>query len=235
MPCPYSNQYPKEHMPSTHKLEVGKRVAYGRKVKSLRRQLIIPANLFGAGITSQAVQVSESIFQKIYAEAGETSVVDVQIAGESKSVPVLIHQLQRHPVTGKVIHVDFLQVDLKKKITTSIPVELSGEAPAVKNAGGVLVQALNEIEIEALPTDIPESLIVDVSNLTEIGQALILKDVSLPSQVTLLTDIESTLVTIQEPAPEEVEVETPPDVEEEGAQPEVAETDSSKTSDSQSE
>lgn len=222
-------------MSSTLKLTVSPRKTFGRKVKSLRRQHIIPANLFGAGISSQAVQVSESIFQKIYEEAGETSVVDVQLEGESKSVPVLIHQLQHHPVTGNVIHIDFLQVDLKKKITTSIPVELSGVAPAVKDAGGVLVQALNEIEIEALPTDIPESLVVDVSNLAEIGQALTLKDISLPSQVTLLTDIESTLVTIQEPAAEEVEAEAPADVEEEGIQPEVAEADTSKISDTQSE
>jgi large subunit ribosomal protein L25 len=221
-------------MSSSLKLTVSPREVFGRKVKSLRRQHIIPANLFGSGISSQAVQVSESIFQKIYEEAGETSVVDVQLEGESKSVPVLIHQLQHHPVTGNVIHVDFLQVDLKKKITTSIPVELSGVAPAVKDAGGVLVQALNEIEIEALPTDIPESLVVDVSTLTEIGQALTLKDISLPSQVTLLTDIESTLVTTQEPTPEEAEAEAPADVEEEGIQSEAGEADGSENSDAQS-
>jgi len=204
-------------MSATLKLTVEPRTITGRKVKSLRRQNIIPANIFGPGTKSIATQVDHALFDKLYTEAGETSVVELSLAGSNQTTPVLIHQVQRHPVTDAIIHIDFLQVDLKKKIITSIPVEITGIAPAVKDLGGVMVQAINELEIEALPTDIPDALTIDISSLTEIGQSLAVKDIIIPSKVTLLSDSEATLITIQEPQAEEEVATESAEAEEAGA------------------
>jgi large subunit ribosomal protein L25 len=201
-------------MSTTHQLSASSRSITGRKVKSLRRQGIIPANLFGPERTSLSIQVPITTFLKLYQEAGETSVVDLTPEGESKSVPVLIHQIQRHPVTGDILHVDFMEVDLKKKVSTTVPLEITGVSLAVKDLGGVLNQAMTEIEIEALPTDIPEMLTIDISRLAEIGQSLTVKDITIPAKVTLLTDPETVLVTIQAAQEEEIVEEEVVEVEE---------------------
>lgn len=185
-------------------LKVEKRDLFGRKVKQLRRQGIVPANLFGKKINSIAIQVEEKAFTKIFNEVGETGLVDVTVG--DKKYPSLISGYVTDPVTGRILHADFHTVSLKEKVTAAIPVELVGEAPAVKEQGGVLFQSLNEIEVEALPTDLPESINVDISGLANIGDSITVRDLKVDAQtVTIQVEPDTTVVSIQEPAPEEVE------------------------------
>jgi large subunit ribosomal protein L25 len=159
-------------------LKAQKRKVLGRKVNKLRREGIIPANIYGSGFKSESIQVNFKDFAAIYKKAGETSVVEVTLDGEKKELPVLIHNVQTDPISDLPIHVDFLKIDLTKKVTADVPLELIGEAPAEKQGIGTLVQYLDEIEVEALPGDLPEKITVDVSGLSEVDQSIMLKDLT---------------------------------------------------------
>lgn len=182
----------------------------GSKVKQLRRRGVIPANLFGKTITSQAVQVSQVEFNRVYKLAGETGLIWLKVEGEDKERPTLVTAVTHHPVTGDKLHVDFHQVNLKEKVSANVPVEIIGEAQMIKDGLAVLDNNLHEIEVEALPTDIPESIVFDISLLKEIGDHLKVSDVKLPDGVTLVTDPEATVVALgalqKEEAPLESEV-----------------------------
>lgn len=187
----------------------------GRKTKKLRLEGLLPANVFGKKITSLALQLKLNDFKKAFTEAGETSLLNLKIADEKGKVeerPVLISNVQKNPVSDEVIHVDFHQVDLKEKVTAPIPVEITGEAPAEKQGIGTVVHYLNEIEVEALPTDLPEKFVVDVSNLTEVDQAIYVKDLEYEKEkVEIKIDLETILVKVEPPQKEEVV--TPPPTE----------------------
>ena len=184
-------------------LKAEKRLLTGSKVKKLRRQGVVPANVFGHTIKSQAIQVSEVEFNRIYKDAGETSLIWLKLEGEDKERPTLIKGLTNNPITGQKYHVDFHQVNLKEKVSANVPVEIMGDAQIVKDGLAVLDINMHEIEVEALPTDIPESIIFDISNLKEIGDSLKLSDVKLPTEVTVLTDLDSVVVALGAPQKEE--------------------------------
>ena len=186
------------------KLSVIKRDLTGRKVKKLRREGVLPGNIYGKDVKSLAVQVPAKDFKAAFDQAGETGIIELKVDKETKARPALIHNVHLHPVTDELLHVDFHQVDLTKKVTVDIPIELTGEAPGV-NKGGVLVQVLDEIEVEALPTDLPDKFVLDVSTLEEIGQGLTLKDIKVDAaKVKLVTENpEEIVVQIEEPAKEE--------------------------------
>jgi len=197
------------------KISVEPRTILGKKVKKLRQEGLLPANLFGKGIKSKNLQVPEKEFRHLFKSAGETGVIEVKIKGDAYST--LIHNVQRDPVTDKIIHVDFHKVDLKEKIITRVPIKLIGESPAEKAGIGLVLQTLNELEIESLPTDIPHEIEVDTANLTEIGQTTHVKDLKLDRQkIEVKNDPEEVVVSVQTaemkeevveeaPAPEEVE------------------------------
>jgi large subunit ribosomal protein L25 len=199
-------------------LKATKRKILGRKVKTLRQQGQLPANLYGKKIKSVSLTLNDKKFIKFYQEVGETNIVDLQVGPKFVSHFCLISHLQIHPVSDQILHVDFHQVDLTEKITVNIPIELIGEAPAVKEHDGILVQSLSEIEIEALPVDLLDKITVDVSGLTEIGNSVLVKDLSLNSKVTLKTDPKAVVVTIQAQE-EEKEEEKPVEVEDEDGEP----------------
>jgi large subunit ribosomal protein L25 len=185
-------------------IEAVAREIKGRKVKALRRQGLIPANIFGKKTDSVAIHVKAADFIRLFSEVGETTLVDIKIEAENSPRPVLIVNVQHHPVTSAPIHIDFHQVSLKEKVTANIPVEIIGESPAVKDLGGVLLTALNEIEVEALPTDLPEKIEVDISHLSAIGDSIAVKDIKVDSnKITVVTGADETVVNIQEPAAEE--------------------------------
>jgi large subunit ribosomal protein L25 len=197
------------------KLTAEARRTLGRKVKKLRREGFLPANLYGKKIKSTAVKVDLKSFLNTFKESGETGLVNLTIKGEKKTRPVLIHHVQFQPVTEQPLHADFYQVDLKEKVTTEVPVELIGEAPAVKEKLGILIQPLTDIEVEALPTDLPDKLELDISNLKQIDEAVTVADLKMPTGVQILTSKEEVLAKI-EPLAKEEEV-TPP-AEEEAAE-----------------
>jgi large subunit ribosomal protein L25 len=191
----------------------------GRKVKKLRREGVLPANLYGKKIKSQALELPVAEFLKVFKQAGETSLIDLKI--DSQTRPVLIDNLQIHPVTDEPLHVDFRQVSLTEKTTADVPVEVRGDAPAVEQKKGILIQPLAEIEVEALPADLPDHLVIDVSKLEEVDQAITVGDLVYDKKkVKVLADPNEIVVKINPLEEEEV---APPPPEEEVAEGEVPE------------
>jgi len=181
----------------------------GRKVKNLRKEGILPGNIYGKKIKSEAVQVVLKDFEKVYKEVGETGLLTLEIGKEEK--PVLIHNLQLNPVTDAPVHIDFLQVNLKEKVEADVPVELTGNALAEKQAIGTVVQYVNEIKVEALPMDLPEKFIVDTSELAEVDQAIMVKDLKVDrSKVDVKTGPEEIVVKVEPPQKEEVVIPPAP-------------------------
>lgn len=182
----------------------------GRDVKKLRSQKLVPGNVFGRKIDSTNLQVSAKDFSKLFKEVGESTLIYLDIKGEKEPRPVMVSEVTKHPVTGQLLHVAFHQVDLKEKVSAKVAVKLSGEAPAEKEKLGILVQQADEIEIEALPTDMPENITVDVSLLSTVGSSITVKDLKLESnKLSVKTDPETIIVKIEELAKEEV-VAPPP-------------------------
>lgn len=177
-----------------HHLKAAKRSVVGRKVKSIRKQGFLPGNIYGKKVPSQAVQVQEKEFAGVFSKAGETGLVELGLDG--KHLPVLIHNVQYDPVAGNPIHADFYQVDLKQKVTAKVPISVVGEARAVKDKAGVVLNLLLELEVEALPTDLPEKIEVDVTGLAVINDSVKVSQLTLGNKVKVLTDAEKEIVKI---------------------------------------
>ena len=189
---------------TNYQLKAQKRTLTGRKVKSLRRQGIVPANVFGKKSTSASIQAEVKALTDTLKKAGETSLVNLQIEGEKSPRSVLIAGYAQNPVTGELLHVDFHEVDLTQKTTATVPLKAVGESTAVKS-GMVLVMQKNELEVEALPTDLPDHIEVDLSVLTEVGSSIHAKDLKFDrTKVTVEIGDDEVIATIQEPAKEEV-------------------------------
>lgn len=175
-------------------LNANKRKALGRKVKAIRRKGLLPANIYGKKVKSEAIEIALSDFEKVYKKAGETGVVEIQLDGEVR--PVLIHNIQYDPVKTIPLHADFYQVDLKEKVTAKVHIVLVGEAVAVSNKVGVLLTQLDEVEVEALPTDLPDKIEVKVDGLSDVGQAIKVGDIKLSDKVKILTPGERNIVEV---------------------------------------
>lgn len=188
-----------------HALTAEKREQFGRKVKHLRSSGNIPATIYGKGIKSLSVTVRGDMFEKVYGQAGETGLVELSV-GESIH-PVLIHTIQRDPVHHQLLHIEFHHVDLKQKVRAKIPLELMGDAPAVVGKVGVLLTLLNTIDVEALPTNLPDKIAVDVTKLTSVDEDVKVGALLLPSGVTLLTNKDVTIVRVGALISKEAEAE----------------------------
>ena len=184
-------------------LEASKRDVFGRKVKVLRNQGMLPANVYGKKVKSLAIAVLANDFLKAFKEAGATNLIELKLKGEDKSRQVLATNLQKDPVTDLPIHIDFHQVDLTVKVVVAVPIEVHGEAPAVKEKGAVLIRLLDEVEVEALPQDLPDRIDVDISGLTEFDDSIQIKDLKVSEKVTLKAPAEEAVVMVQEPKKEE--------------------------------
>lgn len=191
-----------------HTLKAQVRKIVGRKVKSLRHEGILPANVFGKKVKSESLQINLDEFKDIYNKAGDTGLVNLVIGGgkDKKEVrPVLVTNIQKDPVTDELLHVDFHQVDLKEKVEAKVPVELAGKSPAEKQGIGTVVQYLNEIDVQALPMDLPEKFILDISGLTEVDQAIYVKDLPYDKKkVEVKIDVGTILIKVEPPQKEEV-------------------------------
>lgn len=193
-----------------HTLTAGERKLLGRKVKNLRKEGSLPGNVYGRKIKSQAVVVSIKDFLKVFEEVGETGLVELVIGKVTK--PVLVHNLQIDPIDGLPLHVDFLQVDLTQKVTAEVPVETIGECPAEKQGLGTAVLVISEIEVEALPGDLPERFQIDVSTLEAVDQTVYVKDIKVDaSKVEIKNNPDDVVVKVeaQKEEKEEAPVEQP--------------------------
>lgn len=179
-----------------HELKAEKRTLLGKKSKRVRAQGNVPANIFGKVDSSLAISVSAKEFQKIYAEAGETGVVYLFVGDEKKNRPTLIDEVEMDPLTRKVLHVSFRQVDLNEKVSAAVPIETVGEL-AVQEATIQLMH--EEVEVEALPTDFPESFTIDLSQFTEIGQEFFVKQLDYDrTKLELSLEQDELLLQVQE-------------------------------------
>lgn len=167
------------------KLSATKRNIVGRKTKKLRREGILPGNLYGKKIASCSLQVPEKDFVLVFSKAGETGLIELTL--ENKKHPVLIHHIQYHPVTNCPLHADFFQVDLKEKVATRVPLTIISEAPAVKDKIGTLLQLISEIEVEALPTDLPDKIEVNVDKLVAVDQSIKVAELVVGDKIKILT------------------------------------------------
>lgn len=181
-------------------LEVASRAMLGKQVKKLRRKGIIPANIYGRHQPSQPLQVDGHTLERFLAGHRATRVIDLRVeSGDGTVMNALIRHITRSPRSGKILHVDFLRVSMNEPITVRVPVRLTGVAPAVAVEGGVLLHMLDTLEIESLPGDLPEALVLDISGLKEIDDALFVRDVPLPERVTLLSDPDEAVAKVVAP------------------------------------
>lgn len=191
------------------KLNAKKRELLGRKVKQLRREGILPATMYGKDFEPMSVQFDGREFEKIFEHVGESGLVEITVDGTT--YPVLFRNPQYHPLWGELVHVDCYKVNLKEKITTTVPLELIGEAPIVK-AGNILVPVTESIEIEALPTDLPEKIEVDISGLETLESMITVADLIIDREkIEVKTDPTQVVVKAEEPKEEVIE-ETPEEV-----------------------
>lgn len=185
-----------------------KRTIVGRAVKNLRKAGLVPANIFAKGIESEAISLNLKEFKKVFKVAGETGLIDIVV--NDKTYPVLVTEFQIHPITGETIHIDFHKVNLKEKVQATVPVHVIGESPAVKSGIGNLMQQIDEIEVEALPTELPDHFDVDITPLVEVDQAIFVRDIVGDSkQVEILADADLIVVKIEAPQKEVVIEEAP--------------------------
>ena len=168
----------------------------GKKVRFLRREGIMPVHLFGHGIESVALQCDTAELQRVLAQTGNTRLISLKLDEAERPRNVVVREVQRDSLTGELLHVDFYQVRMAEKIKVEVPIVLVGEAPALKVKENMLLHELNNLTIECLPDRILPSIEVDVSPLSEAGQAIQVKDIMLGEEITVLINPEHIVVKI---------------------------------------
>jgi large subunit ribosomal protein L25 len=191
-------------------LQAQERNVFGNRVNALRREGMIPAELYGHGVPNLHLSVVAKEFGKLYAAAGENTVITIEI-GKQK-FPAIIHHVDRHYLSGDPQHVDFYQVKMDEKITARIPLEFVGESPAVREKGAVINRSMTEIEVEALPNDLPHLLKVDLTALDDIDKTIYVRDITAPKGVTFLVEGDTAVATATAPRVEEEEAAPAADV-----------------------
>ncbi len=180
-------------------LSVEARQVLGKKVRHLRREGVLPANIYGHGLSSLAVQVKTEELEKTLRASTVNEVIDVKVAGERSARPVVVHHIQRHPITSSPLHADFYQVSLREKMRADVPLVVIGRSEAVASYNGVLVTGIEALHIEALPLDIPGRIEVDITPLEELESAIHVRDLRVPASVTVLNDPDVVVVKVASP------------------------------------
>jgi large subunit ribosomal protein L25 len=198
-------------------LKVTNREVLGKKVRHLRRQGITPVHVFGHGIKSLALQCETGELERVVGQAGHTGLVSLKIDHEKKSRSVVIREYDRDWRKGQLLHVDFYQVRMGEKIKLDVPIALVGEAPALQSKAHTLEHELENLTVECLPAKIPSSIEVDIGSLTELDQAIRVKDVVVDKDITVLNDPDLVVVKISYRHVEKIEEEVVEVVEEEEA------------------
>lgn len=182
----------------------------GIKLDVLRKEGEIPAVFYGVGKDTTSISIPTIEFKKIWRDAGESSAIKIET--QDGNIDVLIHEVQVDPITSEPIHVDFLAIDMKKKIRVNVPLEFEGVSLAVKSGIGNLVKVMHELEIEALPADLPHNLVVDISKLKTLDDQIFVSDVKLPAGVVAINEPTEVVVSIVEQVEEKEEVAEPVDL-----------------------
>ena len=181
-------------------LKSEKRNILGKKVKTLRDKGLVPAVVYGGKDSGLSITVNAKEFNKIFKMAGETTLIKLFIDDKPKNV--LIYDTARDPMTNEIKHVDFYEVKMDEKIIKKVPLNFVGSSPAVNELGGVLVKAMQELEVRALPADLPHEIQVDISNLKTFDDNILIQDVNLPKNIEALENIETSVASIIPPRSE---------------------------------
>ena len=185
-------------------LTLDAREALGKANKRLRRDGLVPGVVYGKGHDSLPVQVDVKTFETLYKSAGKTAVIKFRLPGASRATSGMIKSVQRNPLSGRPLHVDYFLVDLRQEMEVDVPLTFTGDAPAVEETGGTLLHNLSAIHVKALPNDIPQEVVVDVSVLKSLDVAIHVRDLNLNRDlVTVLTDGETLVATVVPPRVEE--------------------------------
>jgi len=180
-----------------------------KKINLLRKKGKLPAVLYGPKIKSISLELDYKSFEKVYQETGESSLVSLKIKGEKKPYQVLIHDTQEDSLTGNFIHVDLYQPSLEKKIEVGIPLEFFGESEAVKNLGGTLVKNITEIQVKALPQDLPHQIRVNIEKIKTFEDHIKISDLEIPKEVEILKDAREIVASVVPPTKVEEELKKP--------------------------
>lgn len=182
-------------------LEATKREITGKKVKKLRKQGWLPVGVYGKDVKSKSLSVQLKDFYRVYEKAGETGLVDLKV--DEKVTSVLIKNVQTHPVSRQFLHAELHAVKLTEKIKAKVPLEVSGESPAVVSGAGVLLSTISEVEVQALPAQLPENIDVNIDNLTEVEQQITVGELKVSEGVEILTSKDEIVVKIAPAVSEE--------------------------------
>lgn len=182
-------------------LNAEKREILGSGLNRLRREGFIPAVLYGRDQESIPLRVGAKDFMKVLKSAGESTLVYLNVDG--KIYPTIIHDVSRHPLKDTVLHADFFKVRLDEKIKAMVPVVFVGESPAVRDLGGIFIRNVNEIEVEALPQDLPHEISIDISALNNFDDQILVKNINLGPKVKVLASNDEIIGAVQEPISEE--------------------------------
>ncbi len=194
------------------------RTTIGKKVNVLRREGKLPGIIYGHKYEPKAIIMDQKEATRVLNQATSSSVITVNLEG--KEVAALVREKQRDYLKNRYLHIDFQAVSLTERIRTYVNIELTGVAPAVKDFSGIVVDGVTAVEVEALPGDLPERFVVDISVLKEIGDSILVSDIEIPEKVELLTPGDEMVILVTSPAAEEEEVV---EVGEEGTEPEIIE------------
>jgi len=209
-------------------LQAKKREIKGKKVKKLRQRGILPAVLYGPEIKNFAIELDLKEFESIYKEAGESSLISLQVdpsvnSGQVKKFSVLIHEVKKDPLTGKPIHADFYQPILTEEVEATVSIVFEGEAPAVKELGGTLVREISEIQVKALPQNLPHQIKVNIDGLKTFDDEILVKDLKLPEDVAVQKDENEIVALVAPSETEKIEEELEKPIEEKVEEVEKAE------------
>ncbi|MEW6502901.1 MAG: 50S ribosomal protein L25 [Chloroflexota bacterium] len=187
-------------------IQATRRTVTGKKVGALRREGKLPGVLYGYQTESTPILMELRDASRILAHASSSQLITINLDG--KEFATLVREKQRDFIKGTLLHVDFQVVSLTEKIRTNVGIELTGISPAVKDYNGVIVQELDEVEVEALPQELPDKFIVDISTLAKIGDAIFVRDLNVPASIEVLNDPNEVIVIVTGAAPEISEEET---------------------------
>jgi len=199
------------------------RQTFGKKLKALRKKGLLPAVVYGPKTKSIALEINYQNFEKIYEEAGESSLISLEItpsAGDlteahskpsvhKQKIPVLIHEIKRDPLTGRFIHADFYQVPLTERVEARVPLIFEGSSVAVKELGGTFVKNIPELEVKALPQNLPKEIRVDISKIKTFEDHILVRDLKLPQEIQILKDPKEIIARVAPPEKVEEELEKP--------------------------
>jgi large subunit ribosomal protein L25 len=183
------------------------RVILGKAVRRLRREGTIPANIYGRGRTSRAVQLEGPELKRLLAANAGSRVIQLRVNGAQEAA--MVRHITHEPRSGRVLHIDFMHVVMTEKLRAPVPMRLVGEAPAVRTLGGTLLHMRDALEVECLPRDLPEALELDISPLDSFDATLHAREVPLPAGVTLLDPPDEPVVKVSPPRMVEEEAPAP--------------------------